>query len=352
MPPQKRRQITLKQVAEQAGVHVSTASRALNADTRSMVVSAVAERVIATANQLGYRADPVAASLRTGRSKLVGILAPDISNTVFGSILSGASERLAATGYTVIVADVGNDTDRQLELAARLFARRVDGLILATARQHDPVVDFCLQRHCPAILVNRAEVQARLSTVVSDDEHGMQLAVDHLVSLGHRKIGHIAGPAEHSTGYRRRRGFARAMAKHELTKRASYQVTKAYSREEGAAAARRLFDTMPSVSAIVAANDLLALGVYDTMHERGLKCPRDVSVVGHNDMPLVDMVEPPLTTVRIGHREMGRQAAELLRQAIESVDPLTQSIVLRPVLIVRQSTAPLQPTIAKSRKHL
>ena len=129
----KRRIVTLKQVAELAGVHASTVSRALNPSTRSMVMPAVVERVVKAANNLGYRPDPVAASLRTGRSALVGILVPDIANTVFAPILSGASERLSAQGYSVILADVGNDESKQIDLVTGLMARRVDGLILASA---------------------------------------------------------------------------------------------------------------------------------------------------------------------------------------------------------------------------
>src|SRR6516164_5932021 len=147
----ERRSVTLKEVAERAGVHASTVSRALNPATRSMVVEAVVERVMKAAADLGYRPDPVAASLRTGRSKLIGILLPDIANTVFAPILSGASERLSSQGYSVLVA-------------------------------------YCIAQGIPTVLVNRAETRARLSAVISDDASGMQLAVDHLVELGHKAI--------------------------------------------------------------------------------------------------------------------------------------------------------------------
>lgn len=336
----KRRIVTLKQVAELAGVHASTVSRALNPSTRSMVMPAVVERVVNAANHLGYRPDPVAASLRTGRSALVGILVPDIANTVFAPILSGASERLSAQGYSVIVADVGNDETRQIDLVTGLMARRVDGLILATVSRDDPLVAYCVEQDLPAVLVNRAESQSRLSSVVSDDALGMKLAVDHLVELGHRRIAHLAGPARHSTGFLRRHGFATAMAANGLDATAAPCVSaEAFSREAGTVAMRQLLDTAPDITAVVAANDLLALGAYDVLRERGLNCPRDISIVGHNDMPLVDMVEPALTTIRISHREMGRQSADLLQQAIEQQDVPVRTIVLPPQLVVRRSTA-------------
>lgn len=348
MKPQdsiKKRRVTLKLVADRAGVHASTASRALNPATRTMVLPSVAQKVLDAARELGYRPDPVAASLRTGRSKLAAILVPDISNSVFAPILSGASERLVTEGYTVIVADVGSDKDKQLDIAAGLLARRVDGFILATVSKDDPLVAFCLEQSIPAVLVNRTEAQSRLSSVVSDDELGMQMAVDHLVGLHHQIIGHVAGPTQHSTGYLRRRGFSRAIAKHALGENAAVQVARTYSRLEGANAARRLLDANPNVTAIVAANDLLALGVYDVLRERNMICPDDISVVGHNDMQLVDMIAPPLTTIRIDHHDMGQQSAELLRQLIENPNKAKHSVILQPTLIVRSSTSvPRKPS--------
>ncbi len=336
--PQKP--ITLKEVAAAAGVHPSTVSRALSAATRHLVADDVAARVTAAATGLGYRPDPVAASLRTGRSHMVGVLVPDIANPVFSPILGGIAEALSTHGYSTIVADAGNDRARQIELAESLMARRVDGLVLATVARDDPVVARCLERELPVVLVNRAEANARVSAVVSDDMAGMALAVDHLVGLGHRAIGHLAGPQQISTGHLRRRGFVAAMAAQGLAAGDDVIETAAsYSREDGAAAARTLLDRRPDLTAVAVANDLLALGLYDVLHERGLTCPGDLSVVGHNDMPLVDMVAPPLTTVRIGHREMGQEAAQLLMRAINREAGARLNIVLAPTLMVRKSTA-------------
>jgi LacI family transcriptional regulator len=344
-----RRQPTMKQVAEAAGVHVSTVSRALNPATCSMVVPSVAGRVLKAAKTLGYRVDPVAASLRTGRSHLVGMLIPDIATNVFAPILSGAIERLSSAGYSVLVAYVSSDPDQQLDLVQGLVARRVDGLILATVTRKDPLVAFCLEQGIPAVLVNRSEQVARLSAVVSDDAAGMRLAVDHLFELGHRRIAHIAGPLQHSTGFLRKAGFTQALGTHGIDPAsAPCEVAGTYTREQGRAAAERLLQRHREVTAIVAANDLLALGVYDALRETGRECPKDISVVGHNDMPLVDLVQPGLTTVRISHFEMGKQAADLLEQAIQDPGGAIRNVVLQPVLIVRSSTA--RPRQASSKK--
>lgn len=338
-PPSKV--VTLKMVALEAAVHAATVSRALNPKTRYLVAEDVAERVLAVARRLGYRRNLLAAGLRTGRSHLVGILVPDIANTVFSPILSGAAERLAAEGFSTVVADVGRDPSRQLEVAQELAMRQIEGLILATVQRDDPVVDFCLEQGIPTVLVNRAEEKRRLSAVVSDDTLGMQLAVDHAVELGHHNIAHLAGPESISTGHLRRRAFYGAMDHHGLrASDALHESTEGYTREEGAEATRRLLDRSPGITAIVAANDLLALGAYDVLRERGLRCPQDISIIGHNDMPMVDLVAPPLTTVRISQHALGREAADLLLNRIRGDGTERRNIVLAPTLIVRESTAP------------
>lgn len=325
-------------------VHPSTVSRALNPATRYLVADDVADRVLAVVEKLGYRRNLLAAGLRTGRSHLIGMLVPDIANTVFSPILSGAAERLAAEGFSTVVADVGRDPSRQLDIARGLVTRQVEGLVLATVQRDDPVVDFCIAQGIPAVLVNRAEEKRRLSAVVSDDALGMQLAVDHVVGLGHREVAHLAGPETVSTGHLRRRAFYNAMDHHGLRGADFHESADGYTREEGAEATRRLLDRRPQVTAIVAANDLLALGAYDVARERGLRVPEDLSVVGHNDMPMVDMVAPPLTTVRISQRALGREAADLLLQRLKGDGTETRNIVLAPSLVVRESTAPPRRT--------
>ena len=330
--------VTLKQVAIDAGVHSSTVSRALNPGSRHMVADEIVRKILNSARRLGYRPNSTAASLRTGMSRLVGVLLPDISNPVFGPILEGITQTLYRDGYATIVAGVGQEGADITELIDRLIGRQVDGLILATATRHDDAVTSCIERGVPLVLVNRAEEDGKASAVVSDDEKGMALAVDHLVQLGHRDIGFIAGSQQLSTGYRRQRGYELAMRAHGLPV-GPIETASAYSREAGKIAAARLLNRQ-KVSAIVAANDLLALGVYLEIAERGLICPADISIVGHNDMPLVDMLQPPLTTIRISHLEMGHEAARLLLRNINEASALAaRSVVLMPTLIVRGSTA-------------
>jgi len=336
MNPQPSSTVTIRDVALAAGVHVSTVSRALNPDKRSLISAEVLKVVEEAARKLGYRPNRAASALRTGRTHTIGVLVPDITNPVFPPILQGIEASAAARGYFVFVTNV---VDHALArpIVERMLAQRVDGLVLAIATRDDPLVDYIGKAGLQAVLVNRADETGRLPAVVSDDRLAMKLAVDHLVSLGHRRIAHLAGPQNVPTGVGRRQGVEQALRDRGL-ELASVEECEGYSREAGRAAMQRLLDGHERPQAVVCCNDLVALGAYDVLRERGIRVPQDISITGHNDMPLVDMVNPPLTTIRLPHRELGWRAAEMLFDGIEGRAPSAFTVVLRPELVVREST--------------
>ncbi|MFC4524315.1 LacI family DNA-binding transcriptional regulator [Cupriavidus pinatubonensis] len=336
----ERKRLTLKDLAAEINVHYSTVSRVMNPATRHLVADDVAARVLALADERGYRPNRMAAGLRTQRSGLVGVVLPDIANPVFPPILAGIESVLCQQGYVPIVVNAGTDKERQRFVIDQMVGRQVEGLLLATAERDDPILDYCLAQRIPVVMVNRGEDTGRASCVVSDSLLAMRLTVDHLIGLGHRRIGHIAGPATLSTGFLRREGFLRAVRHHRL-RREQWQVIEApsYSREAGREACAKLLAKFPGMTAIAAGNDLIAMGCYDYLRERGLRCPEDISVVGHNDMPFVDALTPPLTTVRIAVHEMGEEAARLLLRKISEPDADAVTVELKPELIVRGSTA-------------
>lgn len=335
----KQRLPTLQTVADAAGVHRSTAARALNDDTRALISPAVVQRIVIEAERLGYRRDVLASSLRSGRSRLIGVVFPDIDNPMFGQILTGITEVVTAKGYSVLVSNAASDSVLQSKAVAGLIARRADGLILATSTRDDPVVAECLLSGIPTVLVNRSEDVHRTPTVVPDDMSGMALAVRHLVSLGHTQIGHLAGPQATSTGHLRELGFRSAMLAAGLSSDAVIRASS-YSRSAGQNATRDLLNAH-AVTAIAASNDLLALGAYLCLKEMGLRCPSDISIIGHNDMPLVDMIDPPMTTVRIGQVELGREAGDAVLKVLAGMASPTH-VMMPSSLVVRQSTAPPQ----------
>ncbi|MFZ1425367.1 MAG: LacI family DNA-binding transcriptional regulator [Geminicoccaceae bacterium] len=336
----RRGAVTIKDVAAAAGVHASTVSRALAATTRHLISPEIVDKIEKVALDLGYARNEIASSLRTRRSMTVGVLVPDITNPLFPPMLRGIQDELGAD-YTAIVTNTDNDPERESVSAKRLLARSVDGLILATVNRRDPLITELTAAGVAVVLVNRMLDRADVSAVVSDDANGIRLMVEHLVHLGHRRIAHLAGPQDLSTGIVRYRAFKDAMraARLEIDERL-VGMARGYSISEGARVAELLLRADPPPTALLTANDLLALGAYEAAAAQGLAIPTDLSITGFNDMPFVDRIAPPLTTIRVQHYEMGAQAAQLLLRQLERPDSPRTTVSLGVTLISRGSTAP------------
>ena len=338
------RPATLRDVAAAARVHPATASRALNPGTRLLVSEETARRVTEAAERLGYRPNPVARSLRTRRSHTVGVLIPDLNNPLFPPIVRGLEDRLADHGYVALIGNTDGDAKRERLVFDQMRARHVDGFVLATATLHSPILDEAVEANLPVVLMNRTAQGYPFSSVSVDNEQGMRAAVAHLASLGHTRIGHIAGPQEISTGVSRLRGFLDGMRQHGLAAADSQIVyASGYTIEEGLRCARDLLAAHSELTAIAAANDMLAVGCYEAFDELGLRCPEDISVIGFNDMPFIDRLRPPLSTVRFPHYQLGTEAAKLLIERIEGGDGPVKILFLAPELVARGSSKPVAP---------
>ncbi len=333
--------VTLRDVARAAEVHPGTASRALNERTRSLVNPETARRVLEAAERLGYRPNPIARGLKTNRSYTIGVLIPDLTNPLFPPILRGIEDRLEDDGYTPLMANTDNDPVRERIDLQAMRARQVDGVIAATARRDDELLDEVVGSGTPLVLVNRRTESERLPSATADDRGGTGLAVEHLAGLGHTRLAHIAGPLELSTGLDRHDGFHDTMrAKGLEVDPELVVVSAAFTEADGARACRELLDRDHAPTAIVAGNDLIALGCYDVFDERGIECPGEISVTGFNDMPFADRFSPPLTTIRIPHYAIGSAAAELMLEMLsDGAEEEVRQVRLAPELVVRGSTA-------------
>ncbi|MFC1440659.1 LacI family DNA-binding transcriptional regulator [Streptacidiphilus sp. N1-10] len=333
------RRPTLDDVARAAGVHKATASRALNPETRNQVKSETAHRITVAARRLGYVPNTLARGLRTSRSTAVGVLVPDLTNPLFPPIVRGIQDRLDAHGYTALLVNTDNDEARERAQFAELASRRVDGFIVATARRQHPLLAEAAERGTALVTVNRTVELPGTPAVVGDDADGVAQAVAHLRLLGHTRIAHLAGPQSVSTGAVRLRAFLQQAGP------AGGAVVECagYTEQAGRAATRRLLDQYPGTTAVLAGNDLIALGALAELAARGRRCPRDLSVVGFNDMPFADRFQPPLTTVRVPHHEMGVQAAQLLVDLLTGPQTIARTVVLPTQLVVRDSTAAPPP---------
>lgn len=339
------RRVTLRDVAREAGVHVSTASRALNEETRSVVHPETTERVLRIAEKLGYTPNPLAKGLRTNKSMTIGIVISDIENPLFGPIIAGVEATIGREGYSTLIAEaVAHDHAALAPVIDALVDRRVDGMILAMATRTGENAARLKRLGVPVILVNRTVDDVDVSSIVGDDQHGIGLAVRHVAELGHERIGHLAGPLETSTATGRLEGFHTHMEELGLSHEDDVvESAEWYQMDPGYKAASVLLERRPDLTALVAANDLIALGAYRAIREKGLDVGKDVSVTGYNDMMLLDMIHPSLTSIRVPYREMGSEAAEALlvmmgTQDDEAIEPINRK--LTPSLSARDSTQP------------
>jgi LacI family transcriptional regulator len=337
MPPRP----TIQDVAQLAGVHPATVSRALDPRREGRVAGATAERVRAAARHLGYVPDPVARTLRSRRSAAIGVVVPDLANPVFPPIVQGIEDALAEAGYVTLITHTGNDPRREQDRIAALQARRCDGYILASATLDGGGVAALMAGDAPVVLVNRETDSVSLPSVGSDDRAGIRAVIEHLKDLGHTAIAHLTGPPNLSIVRTRVEAF-RSSAEHLglnaglMPVRYCPALTAADSRD----GAVELLREHPAVTAIVAGNDNMAMGCYAAAAQLGRSCPEDISVVGYNDVPSSEWWRPALTTVRIPQYEIGFEAARLLLERAGRDAEFPAKQVLLPVsLVVRSSTA-------------
>ena len=332
------RQVTISEVAKLAGVHPSTVSRALNPATRSLVNEKTARRVITAAESLNYFPNIMARGLRTRLSMTIGVIIPDLTNPIFPSIIRGIEGHLAPLGYTTLLADVDGSNALEDSAISSLVQRQVDGLIIATGVEQSSLVKTLSQSGLPVVLVNRGASETGYPLVTGDDDMGIRASVEHLHSLGHRNIIHIAGPQSFSTSRGRADAMKRACEDNSMQLR--IVEASALTVEQGEKVTDALLaEPNRSFTALQASTDLLALGALRAIRKFGLSCPADISVSGFNDMPFAEEFSPGLTTVRVPLEEIGIESARQLMRAIKD-GPGSPLVLTLPVsLVVRASTA-------------
>jgi LacI family transcriptional regulator len=343
--------VTIRELARLSGVSVGTVSRALNGYPD--VGEATRERVLALAQELDYTPDSAARRLVTRRSHVVGVILdtgeghPDLGHPFFHEVLIGVKEQLGAEGYDLLLFASEHPGGG---FGAHSYLKRcrhhgVDGVVLMGINADDPEVERLARSSLPCVSVD-VEVAGRgTAWVISDSGEGAKLAVEHLVSLGHRRIATIAGMMDTNPGRERLRGFQRAMAATGLDYDDELVAYGDFYYESGVAAMERLLSEPDPPTAVFAASDMMALGAMRAIHAAGLSVPGDVSVVGFDDIPMAAMAHPPLTTVRQDKVGLGTRAAQTLLERIAAADAeangeVTATRVTLPVsLVTRESTA-------------
>jgi LacI family transcriptional regulator len=330
----------LKDVARLAGVDPSTVSRVLRGDQRKPAKTETRQRILQVAHELGYRTNSVARSLRTRQREAIGLVIPDAANPGFAEIFRGVQAVTTEAGWHVIVVEGRPPTRPDLGWDRLVLEGRVDGVLVLVASIRDPVVKRVAESGFPIVLVNRRS-NGVAGSVVMNDARGSGVAVEHFFGLGHRRIAHIAGPANLDTGRRRLAGFRDAMKRHELGLEEAWIAETDYTEAGGAAAARALLnewgDGLPT--AVYVASFMSGVGALQVFKDAGLDVPGDISIIVSDELTLAAHTAPPLTAVDMPLTRMGEVATHMLLRAVTG-EPVANVILPdEPRLVLRASTA-------------
>jgi DNA-binding LacI/PurR family transcriptional regulator len=338
---------TIEDVAKRAGVSIATVSRVMNSspgvgeDTRKRVEEAMAA--------LDYRPNQAARSLRSNRSRIIGLLISDIQNPFFAGLIRGVEDQALRHEYSLILCNTNESPQREQQYLDVLYMERVAGVILVPTREHvgDETRKRFRERGVPIVAVDRRVKDRDIDAVITDNVRGAYDAVTHLIANGYRRIGVITGPLTITTGHERLEGYRQALREAGIPLDPALERSGTFAVESGRERAEQLLGLTPRPDALFTTNNLLTLGALHAVHDRNLSVPDDVALVGYDDIQWGELGSVSLTTVMQPVYELGSAAALRLFQRMS--DPGNQSrqeIILAPTLLVRGSSAPRESLTA------
>jgi len=333
---------TLKAIAEQLGVSVTTVSRALNGKAQQYGISKKTEEaVLRTAKRLRFSPDPLARGLRLNQTLSIGLLIPDIANPYFAEIAKNVERAARRSGYSVMLCDSQESTKFEVESLALLRDRKVDGLVIAPVGQSAGHLEELQDSGLPVVVVDRYFPRLKLPYVVSDNYKGAVEATNHLVEYGHRTIACVQGLARTSPNRERVRGYQAALKKHGLPKDDSLVAGSGFSEENGYVHTKLLLKKKKKkkgITAILALSNLIALGILRALAEEGLKVPNDMSIICFDDQPYCAYLNTPMTTIDQDNQQMGQIAVRLLLEQIQSPRRPTGEGIMLPTRLVERAS--------------
>lgn len=342
----QHKRATIRDVARLAGVSAATISRYLNGHLA--IPAATETRINEAVKRLNYTANHSARTLSLGRTRMLGLVLPDITNAFFASFASAAEDHAFARGYSLILCNTRNDPGREEHYLNLLKSRQLDALILLPTNPQLTYEQVAKLDGLPIIIADEDISGLNGPKVFVENVEGGHIATRHLIESGHRRIAHIAGPASFLSGKERFEGYRRALDEYGIPFRAEYVIHGPYEAGFGMEAARNLLKLALPPTAIFAASDLTALGVLQVVRELKLGVPQDISLVGFDDMPYAQLLLPALTTIRQPVEEMGRCAVDTVIGLLAGTPPATNETRLPLTLIARDSVSP--PTVREVKR--
>ncbi|TKJ47524.1 LacI family transcriptional regulator [Candidatus Aerophobetes bacterium Ae_b3a] len=329
--------VTLRDIAKKADVSATTVSRALN--NKPDVSSKTKDKILRIAKNLGYTSNLLAKSLRSRKSKTIGVVLTDISNPFFAAIAKGIESAAHKRGYSIILCNTDEKYEKEEEALQVLVEKRVDGLLITPVQKEYQDILRIKERRIPLVSIARHFDTIETDSVVSDDVLGGFLATEYLIKKGHKRILYISGPLHVSSASERLKGYKRALKKYKIPFKE--KLVRGYTAKMGKAytLTRRILKEKLDFTAIFTFSDFLALGVMKAIREEKLKIPDDVAIVGYDDIEFASALEIPLTTVHMPKYRLGTEGTNMLIDEIEgrSTHRKPQKLVFKPELIARKS---------------
>lgn len=349
----KSSKVTQDQIAKMLHLSTVTVSKALR--NHPDISPETIKRVKQLANKLGYTPDLIARALSSRRSNIIGVVVPEIDHTFFSAVVNGISSVAKEFEYQIVLTVSQEDEKREIENLKTLIAMRVDGILISIAQgtQHFEIFHAIKKRKIPLVFFDRHVPELGFSAVVVDDREGAKRAVEYAINQGCTRIAHFAGPQHVYIARERCGGYCDALKAHGIEIRPEWIVPCELSEEGGYQGFKKLLEQGNLPEVIFAANDPIALGVYDAVKEVGMEIPRDIGVIGFSDNIISRYLSPPLTTVFQPAVEVGKTACRLLLEEIQQPEPpLPQFKVIPTQLRIRGSCIKLNPTKVDSKESL
>ena len=325
--------VRLKDIASDLGISTMAVSKALR--NHADISEETRARVLQRAAELNYRVDPVARSLVTGKSFLVGLVVPDLMQSFFAEIATAVAATLAPAGYHVVISHTIEDAKEEVANLELLSARKVDGFIIASAQRDGRLLR---KLNAPYVLIDRKPTGVDANFVGAQNEQIGLLATEHLIEQGYRRIAHLQGPPQ-STSLGRSAGYSKALKRHKLRLREEWVIEAGHDDNGGFNAMKKLLALKTPPDAVFCFNDPVAIGAMRAILQAGLRVPKDIGLIGVANMHYSDMVTVPLSTIDQGAAEMGSQAAQKLLECMAAKNPpAPKAILIPPKLIVRESS--------------
>lgn len=336
---QSRKSPTMKDVAQIAGVSIQTVSAVIN--NKPEITTETRARVLAAVEQLHYQPYAVARSLRTRQTRTIALVLSNVASVAIATMASAAETHAHAFGYSLILYNTHNDTERETSYFNAVVQQWLDGMIFIPARGRLGRLDILESAGIPSVAIDRVPDGYEGPAVMLDNLKAGYLAGEHLLNLGHRQMGHIGGPMEIRLARERFAGFQQALEARGVDAGSCAVAEDSFTCQSGYVAMQRLLTYQPRPTAVFAANDLMAIGAMRAVAEAGLCVPRDISIVGVDDIEVAAFQTPPLTTIRQPFTQLATAGVQLLLDILAGKALLQPQIVIEPTLVVRQSTARL-----------